>query len=150
MWGDDIGWHFHCKNCFVLLKCTYVCVKIVFLFILLITHKCGAPASWADNSGEFSADSWWAHLKCKNFAIITISWPPSLILHLFSCWSIAYDCNGHVDIASVVFEYINNCIIMGRFLLTVVVYCTVFNSITDECKCHYLSNIKMLIVWKKI
>jgi len=32
---------------FVKVSWSYVCMKIALLFFLLITHRCGAPASWA-------------------------------------------------------------------------------------------------------
>jgi len=70
MWGGDIGRHFHCKNCFVSLKChraTYVYVKIAFLFFLLITHWCGVPASWATRHTTVCLDAyelWLVESKC--------------------------------------------------------------------------------------
>jgi len=49
MGGDDVGQHYPLQKSvgFVEVSQSYICVKIALLFFLLITHGCGAPASWA-------------------------------------------------------------------------------------------------------
>jgi len=54
--------------CFVKVSRSYVYMKIVFLFFLLITHWCGAPASWAARHTTVCLDlklrdHWWYYNK---------------------------------------------------------------------------------------
>jgi len=73
--------------CFVKVSWNYVNVRIVFLFFLLITHGCGAPASWAARHTTMCFD--------LNFT----KWTHSTI----PVWQ---DCSTDCDISKTVTHYI--------------------------------------------